>query len=394
MTDIGPSLLDTEVNNDLLSRYEAIEDLYRSFLESGARGGDYDYTAHDFRHVKRVQKRICEIIEKHSSGYKTPHLTSYEAYVLAIASLLHDIGMNRNVKFNESGIPDFFYTRDRHEELSLEIIDEKFRDLIDPASEALIEIVKDLIRGHRSQKIIDINSFEEEENYLSETIRIKYLVALLRLSDELENDFRRAPRIAYESRGNIKKEAIPYWKASQTIKSIRCVENGRIEISTQRNPTDEALLFVYYHLVEKMSIELEALVRIFASQQLSTNKIILDGIPVIKIRKMFKKTSYLPKKVSDAILLLLLKEKINPDNLIFEKEFMLEIGPLKWFLIHYDHELMSDSINSKLFSLKPGNGMMLFYNPLIDVSEYTNKTNLKLISCSQPIASIVGRIIS
>ena len=65
----------------------------------------------------------------------------------------------------------------------------------------MTECVKDVVRGHRSQNNVDINSFPIEEAYLEHSIRLRYLVALLRIADELDNDFRRAPKMTKKIKG-------------------------------------------------------------------------------------------------------------------------------------------------------------------------------------------------
>ena len=165
------------------------------------------YTDHGVEHSKRVTKKLDMLITE--SGIS---LTSYESFFLLVCCWCHDLGMFLNRKRGET--PE--HTREIHHLRSAEAV-EKLEDMFGLNTFEL-SIVKEICTAHRE---IPLNSLSTEKHIGDECIRLRLLAALLRIADECDVDYRRAPQaIFWQYRDLIPKISLPHWKKHFPISSI------------------------------------------------------------------------------------------------------------------------------------------------------------------------------
>jgi len=157
-----------------------------------------DYTTHDIRHSLQVLENLPKIVAPRSL---IREMNKYEIYFLAAATYLHDIGM---VNFPELAPHDITdeedlrnYIRENHHLRSEQFIRTNFEDLaIEDEHQA--NIIGRICRGHRKEDLGDVGIFEPDIMYRDCAINVPLLCSLLRIADELDLTFERAPLIVYE----------------------------------------------------------------------------------------------------------------------------------------------------------------------------------------------------
>ena len=146
-----------------------------------------EYTKHDIEHSERVIDYLDLIIPDSLKK----ELDTYEIFFLLASAYLHDIGM---IRFPEDEDTDSELIREMHHLRSEKFIVENYKDLsIEDEHQA--RIIGKICRGHRKE---DLRSFRIETYKIGHTINVPLLAALLRIADELDITFERAPFVIYE----------------------------------------------------------------------------------------------------------------------------------------------------------------------------------------------------
>ncbi len=157
-----------------------------------------EYTLHDIYHSENVITNLDLLIP----DILKENLNIYEIYFLVASAYLHDIGMvnfPRLVKESEIVEKDDWveHIRNNHHLRSEEFIAENYKDLmIDDSHQATI--IGRICRGHRKENLSDMNLFDPNLIYTKYPINIALLSSLLRIADEFDLTFERAPLIVYE----------------------------------------------------------------------------------------------------------------------------------------------------------------------------------------------------
>lgn len=171
-----------------------------------------EYTIHDVRHSKTVVEIMSWFIPKSLIRL----LNDYEIYFLLAAAYLHDIGMvNLPSLFeNDKEFESFRakkeakgysreeivreYIRDHHHLRSEKFITKHFLEL-SIEDEVQGRIIGRICRGHRDD-LQDETLYKSKEMYTAKGIpvNVRLLSAILKIADELDLSFERAPRIIYE----------------------------------------------------------------------------------------------------------------------------------------------------------------------------------------------------
>lgn len=160
-----------------------------------------DFTTHDIRHCLQVLENV-DLVMPDSLRQK---LSTWETYFLVAAIYLHDVGMVDFPKLrNDPSRPTDDdpetlrrYIRDEHHRRSEEFILGNYRDLEIP-DEHQAKIIAAICRGHRIENLHDKDRFDHESMYKNCSVNVPLLAAVLRISDELDLRFERAPLIVYE----------------------------------------------------------------------------------------------------------------------------------------------------------------------------------------------------
>jgi len=178
-----------------------------------------NYTLHDITHSERILGYLNLIIPDSLKERLNP----YEIYFLVASVYLHDIGrvnfpeLFKGEVFEEKGIRD--YIGENHHLRSEEFIVKNFKDLaIEDEHQAMI--IGRICRGHRKENLHDNQLFKPDKMYKSYPINVPLLAAFLRIADELDLTFERAPLTIYEHippRDTISKEE---WKKHLSISGV------------------------------------------------------------------------------------------------------------------------------------------------------------------------------
>ncbi len=178
-------------------------DVYRESCKYMIQAGDFAkslyMTNHGYLHALRVHS-ICQWLGPVFS------LSSFELSFLQASALLHDIGMAAG-------------DRDSHNVKSAELVRELAQKNKLPFLPEEADIVATLCKWHRGE----YNTLEEVM-YQKETIRLGMLASILRLSDELDLDYRRSDFTTEESMEMIqisRAEQISYHESVQNIFGVR-----------------------------------------------------------------------------------------------------------------------------------------------------------------------------
>ena len=149
------------------------------------------YTDHSITHSIRVIQKLGALIEIVMNPQTA--LSHIEMYVLIAAAYIHDIVMQEG---NDSKDPA--WVREYHHELAREVVfqsveraakDHPTLDLLGWPN--IVDTVAKVVEGHRR---VDLSRPYYDDTWLAdEQLRPRLLAALLRLGDELDLDYRRAP---------------------------------------------------------------------------------------------------------------------------------------------------------------------------------------------------------
>lgn len=157
-----------------------------------------NYTLHGIDHCKSVISKLNSLVE----GIDQKNiLTVPEVFYLLSSVYLHDVGMlvtypDDEARANEISIKKgVSYSkeeliRDEHNSRSGRYITEHLVDLnLDHVESACVELI---CKGHR---IVDLNSDDYNDRFVDDKcIRVRLLSALIRLADELDVSYTRAPK--------------------------------------------------------------------------------------------------------------------------------------------------------------------------------------------------------
>ena len=157
-----------------------------------------EYTLHDISHSENVIGNFDLIIP----DILKEKLNIYEIYFLIASAYLHDIGMVNFPKIGEdcekNAKEDLAeYIRNNHHFRSEEFIVKNYKEIkIGDPHQA--EIIGRICRGHRKENLFDTITFDPNLIYKSYPINVALSSSLLRIADELDLTFERAPLIVYE----------------------------------------------------------------------------------------------------------------------------------------------------------------------------------------------------
>lgn len=197
------------------------------------------FTDHSIAHCDRVIEILCRLTARNLVGGGDKALGSDELFILALSVLLHDAGMQLPVCHGISTpVPDL--TR---EELSRmrrdhgEASGRAIRDMLNGESDVLklgltqhhltkrLPIVASLCEKHQSAAEYDP---AEETKLAAGRVRVGLLIALLRIADQLDCDFRRVNLDSLDHFA-IPIDSIVHWLVCSYVDAVT-IEDGFVEI--------------------------------------------------------------------------------------------------------------------------------------------------------------------
>lgn len=209
--------LKQQLGADYATKLRVIESKTREIWEKGELYHTY-YTLHGMKHSDAVINILDLLVDGLNSE---DQLEEIEIFCLLSAAYLHDVGMQRKYPDDEVRVENISksknkpYTfqdliRDEHHLRSGRYIKENFKTLDLDQYES--ECVRLISEGHRK---VDLHLDDYESRAIGfKRVRVRLLSSLLRLADELDIDYRRAPETLYE----ILKENMPDFSKLQWLK--------------------------------------------------------------------------------------------------------------------------------------------------------------------------------
>ena len=194
---------------------------------------EYEHTAAGFpegnNHGRGHIERVLEYLNGLLGPHPLNHINSYELFLSMMSILYHDIGLLRQ--------------RQDHADISRELLegDDQNAYVVDPRDRAIIAVA---VANHSSSKDIETEctSMDETEFIGGREARPKVITALVRFSDELDEDFRRADPIL-QQRLNIPPSSDFYWRFCQRIRGIRpSLETKQIDVNAGFEADDLSVL--------------------------------------------------------------------------------------------------------------------------------------------------------
>lgn len=219
------------------------------------------YTDHSIRHSDRIIEimgRLSEVLMSSSSRF-----SPIEVFVLLASAFLHDVGLqDRRQDVDSESI------RKHHQELSKQIIYESIEQRgrtgipLDMGSmPGILDMIALVAAAHRA---VDIEGDQQYRDFTfgNSEIRLPLLAALLRFGDELDIDWRRAPREKLQLK-NISAPSRFHWYKCYYVSGVR-IANECITVSFQfpEGHTEYEAL-IGRHVDGKISGELDILRAIF-----------------------------------------------------------------------------------------------------------------------------------
>ncbi|MDI6810271.1 MAG: hypothetical protein QMD80_01075 [archaeon] len=156
------------------TKLSTIEMHIKKLFRSGTPANPY-FTLHGPSHATAVEKHLQSICENSKIS-----LDEKELYLLLGATWFHDIGM-------------IYGERENHHIKCREYVEALKEDMLFKDDDLELKYIGLICQGHREQ--INLNSENYNDDMCGEhKIRLGLLTGLLRLADELDLDFRRAPK--------------------------------------------------------------------------------------------------------------------------------------------------------------------------------------------------------
>lgn len=224
-----------------------------------------EYTDHSEFHALNVIDSCNRLI----GNTQIKKLNADEIYILLVACFLHDVGMGVGESdyeiFKEKlDTDDFFgenpdatkadFIRKYHNEFSALFID-KYHDLFDIPSKEHLFAIKQTVRGHRKTDLLNEKEYPPEFALPNgNVVRMPYLAALVRLSDEVDVVASRNPLVLYDIDALTDEVQIYENKKLNAVKSMKMTKNEfNLYYYTDEEDVDAAI----QKMIEKMQATLD-----------------------------------------------------------------------------------------------------------------------------------------
>lgn len=214
-------IADSELSSIIQVVYSRVENFLKYPLH-------IHYTDHSIEHSIRVLEVISNILDETNIC-----LSDVEKYIIICAALLHDVGMQTPHFLNKSPLStdDLEEIRKNHhlysEKMIIESVtkpvDNRYYFGLEPRLE-YVELIATIAKAHRKVNLIELDN----EFIGNEEIRVRFLSALLRLSDCLDMDYRRVD-VERLSSLNIPVSSKMFWFRHQYVQGVK-IYHQKIEI--------------------------------------------------------------------------------------------------------------------------------------------------------------------
>jgi len=206
------------------------------------------YTDHGPRHSRRIIEILDDMLRPVK---KQVQLNSIEAFALAAAAWLHDIGY----VISESAAPD---QEDNHHELSAQFVTNSHQAL-GIRSSHLARVISALCKAHRRRVDIPSEMRTSTRRILNKVVRVRFLCGLISLADALDCAHDRAPEFDSEYVSTLRESDAWHWKVCQMISGVG-FDFSNIAVCLDAEVTDEKELDMLIEKVGHLQEELDRVV--------------------------------------------------------------------------------------------------------------------------------------
>ncbi|MHB8602760.1 MAG: HD domain-containing protein [Nitrosotalea sp.] len=233
------------------------------------------FNDHGKDHFERIEGHYYNLMQE---ARIDPPLSYCEIYLGLLSIWLHDIGLFLGRKKGESAEDARKYHHERVKDVIDHLTDNKIIGKLDTSEETLLEKI---CSGH-SRKI-NLNSITETTAFNGETIRPRLLSAILRISDSVDADHRRAPSSIFELFEDfIPPESLKHWNKHKPISGILFNRNHAsvdIEVTFEHsleNLIEQNLLVNW--VVKEIKDELRSVKEVFDRNQIPFHNVNLKDL--------------------------------------------------------------------------------------------------------------------
>lgn len=315
------------------------------------------YTDHSVEHSIRLLEIISNILEETSVC-----LSDAEKYILICAALLHDVGMQTPCFLGKTFLSTDYLEeiRENHHLYSEKMIIESVTKSIDDkyyfgleSKREYVELIAIVAKAHRR-----INLLELDNVFIgNEEIRVRFLAALLRLSDCLDMDYRRVD-VERLSSLNIPVSSKMFWFRHQYVQGVK-IFHQKIEVFFCFPKAYEGVEDCINAIISDTLREI--------SDQVDEVYDILDDYGL----RLYKKISH---KVSFSLI-----QRQMPDELIAYMKTLCEVNVIKSdkvFDVYPTRDLCIDDILGKIRDIGANN--VVFFGGIS--SRLCNKSTVEIFS--------------
>lgn len=209
--------------------FERYSYLKRELLEN-----EYLFTLHAFRggtdHGPEHIQRVLEYLDKLVGKYRE-HLSDMELYFVLCSTLLHDQGL--------------LHGREEHARISERLL--KLPEYRSYFNDFEMRFLGRIVAVHSSGEKLEeaFRAYDDKEDAGGDTIRLRYIAALLRLADELDEDHRRAKSRIF-NKILLPQDSIIFWLMNLSIQSVNPVPSRheiKITVEYSRNELRDLYVF-------------------------------------------------------------------------------------------------------------------------------------------------------
>jgi len=261
----------------------------------------YPFTDHGEGHCKRIFANLNALIP----DKKKQELTGSEIFTLLCGVIFHDIGY---IDWKSKKCKNWKDARRNHNERSREIIIERHKELKLDEGEA--NAVGNLCFAHRGEDTL--NRIEDElaiDPHEPVSMRMRLLVSLLRVADELDLSKERTPAVVADLL-DLPEENVEHWLKHQIIQTPN-IDSTKWRIRIETYPKNLWDLRLLEDLESKMNDELMIVKDYFERFGLYYGKIDIKVFPVY----LPKKKEPLLRRLMEEGILLLKPTRFNWDDL-------------------------------------------------------------------------------
>lgn len=231
---------------DYKARYKALKNYMDNYIHPLVemvvyRKDGSQLTNHGIKHIEKVIAKASELID-----IEGINLTPYEIYILLVAIQIHDSG-------------HIFSGREKHEKFTAKIIEDLNKLIGNETAEKLVIFQIAEAHGGKTESgdKDKISPLKRNDRILNQPIQIQLLASVLRLADELADDFTRSTNDEFVEKGSE-----VFHKYASSLHNVEIDHKGN-QINLTYCLEKESVLRKFGKLKEEVFLIDEIFIRVF-----------------------------------------------------------------------------------------------------------------------------------